>query len=351
LEDQFEERRNTMQIVRIGLDLAKNVFEVHGVDARDEAILRKTLRRDAVAQFFADLPPCVVGMEACSGSHYWAKVFADLGHEVRLISPQFVTPYVKSNKNDRNDAEAICEAIGRPSMRFVPPKSSEQLEIQAVHRIRQRLVSDRTRLVNQVRGLLAEHGMVIARDISRLRHALRQIADGADNKLGVMILELVRDVREELSELDQRIAAYNKRIRDLFRSNEMCQRIGKIEGIGPITATALVAAVGDRTCFKNGRQFAAWLGLVPKQRSSGGKSRLFGISKRGDRYLRTLMIHGARAVLGKAGGKTDARSLWIGRMRDRRHPNVVAVALANKNARIVWSVLSSGAEYRPANLV
>lgn len=337
-----------MQIVRIGLDLAKNVFAVHGVDARDEAILRKTLRRDAVAQFFADLPPCVVGMEACSGSHYWARVFADLGHEVRLISPQFVTPYVKSNKNDRNDAEAICEAIGRPSMRFVPPKSAEQLEIQAVHRIRQRLVADRTRLVNQIRGLLAEHGVVIARDISRLRHALGQIAAGADNNLGDMILELVRDVREELSELEQRITAYNNRIRHLFRSNEMCQRIGKIEGIGPITATALVAAVGDRTCFRNGRQFAAWLGLVPKQRSTGGKSRLFGISKRGDRYLRTLMIHGARAVLGKAGGKTDARSLWIGRMRDRRHPNVVAVALANKNARIVWSILSGGTEYQPA---
>ena len=337
-----------MQIVRIGLDVAKNVFEVHGVDAQDKVILQKTLRRDAVPQFFADLPPCIVGMEACSGSHYWAKVFADLGHEVRLISPQFVTPYVKSNKNDRNDAEAICEAIGRPSMRFVPPKSAEQLEIQAVHRIRQRLVSDRTRLVNQIRGLLAEHGVVVARDISRLRHALGQIVGGSDNNLGNMILELVRDVREELDELDHRIAAYNNRIRHLFRSNEMCQRIGKIEGIGPITATALVAAVGDRTCFRNGRQFAAWLGLVPKQRSSGGKSRLFGISKRGDRYLRTLMIHGARAVLAKASGKTDARSLWIGRMRDRRHPNVVAVALANKNARIVWSVLSGGEEYQPA---
>lgn len=347
LEDQFRERRNTMQIVRIGLDLAKNVFEVHGVDAQEEAILRKTLRRDAVARFFADLPPCIVGMEACSGSHYWAKVFSDLGHEVRLISPQFVTPYVKSNKNDRNDAEAICEAIGRPSMRFVPPKSSEQLEIQAVHRIRQRLVPNRTRLVNQIRGLLAEHGVVVARDITRLRNALGQIADGTDNNLGDMILELVCDVREELSELDQRIAAYNKRIRGLFRSNEMCQRIGEIEGIGPITATALVAAVGNWTCFKNGRQFAAWLGLVPKQRSSGGKSRLFGISKRGDRYLRTLMIHGARAVLAKAGGKTDPRSLWIGRMRDRRHPNVVAVAVANKNARIVWSVLSGGGRYQP----
>ena len=336
-----------MQIVRIGLDLAKYVFEVHGVDAKETVVLRKTLRRDGVAQFFSELPSCLVGLEACSGAHYWAKVLSDLGHDVRLISPQFVTPYVKSNKNDRNDAEAICEAVGRPSMRFVPPKSLEQLEIQAVHRIRQRLVSDRTRLVNQIRGLLAEHGVVIGRDISRLRRGLRQIVDGDNLGLGDMIRDLVRDVHEELAELDQRIASYTRRIRNLFRSNEMCQRIGKIEGIGPITATALVAAVGDRTCFKNGRQFAAWLGLVPRQRSSGGKARLFGISKRGDRYLRTLMIHGARAVLGKAGGKRDPRSQWIGRMRERRHPNVVAVALANKNARIVWAVLSGENEYRP----
>ena len=347
-EGQLRRRRDTMQLARIGLDLAKNVFEVHGVDVDDRAVLRKTLRREAVPQFFAELPPCLVGMEACSGSHYWANVLSDLGHEVLLISPQFVTPYVKSNKNDRNDAEAICEAIGRPSMRFVPPKSSEQLEIQAVHRVRQRLVSDRTRLVNQIRGLLAEHGVVIGRDISRLRRALAQIADGADNDLGDLILDLVRDIHQELAELDRRITSYNRRIRNLFQTNEMCQRIGKIEGIGPITATALVAAVGDRSCFRNGRQFAAWLGLVPRQRSSGGKSRLFGISKRGDRYLRTLMIHGARAVLGKAGGKTDPRSQWIGRMRERRHPNVVAVALANKNARIVWSVLSRDEEYHPS---
>lgn len=337
-----------MQIVRIGLDLAKYVFEVHGVDAEEKVVLRKTLRRDAVASFFAELPACVVGMEACSGAHYWAKVLSDLGHEVRLISPQFVTPYVKSNKSDRNDAEAICEAVGRPSMRFVPPKSSAQLALQAVHRVRQRLVSDRTRLVNQIRGLLAEHGIAIARDISRLRSALSKIVNGDEAGLGELILELVRDAREELAELDRRISSYNRRLRHIFRNDEMCRRIGKIKGIGPVTATALVAAVGDRTCFKNGREFAAWLGLVPRQRSSGGKARLLGISKRGDRYIRTLMIHGARAVLGKAGGKQDAQSQWIGRMRERRHPNVVAVALANKNARIVWSILSRGDDYRPA---
>lgn len=258
-----------MEIVRIGLDLAKNVFQVHGVGPNDNVVLRKTLRREAVASFFADLPPCLVGMEACSGCHYWARVLSEPGQEVRLISPQFVTPYVKSNKNDRNDAEAICEAVGRPTMRFVPPKSPGQLEIQALHRIRQRQVTDRSRLVNRIRGLLAEHGVVIARN-------------------------LVRGIHEELAGLDRRIAPCNRRIRAVFRTDKACQRIGQVEGIGPVTATALVAAVGDRSCFTNGRQFAAWLGLVPKQRSSGGQSRLFGISKRGDRYLRTLMIHGAR---------------------------------------------------------
>ena len=336
-----------MQIVRIGLDLAKYVFEVHGVDAHGKIVVRKTLRRAAVSTFFANLPPCLVGMEASNGAHYWASVLTDLGHQVRLISPQFVTPYVKSNKNDRNDAEAICEAVGRPTMRFVPPKSSEQLAIQAVHRIRHRLVATRVRLVNQIRGLLSEHGIVIARDISRLRRALAEIAGNSGDDLNDLVRMLVREVQVELIELDRRIAFYDRQVRELYRNSELCQRLGKIEGIGPVTATALIAAVGDRTCFKNGRQFAAWLGLVPKQRSSGGRTQLFGISKRGDRYLRTLMIHGARAALGKAGGKQDPRSRWLGNLRERRHPNVVAVALANKNARIVWAMLASDKFYEP----
>ncbi len=339
-----------MEIKRIGLDLAKYVFEVHAVDDDEQVVIRKTLRRDTVAQFFAELEPCVVGMEACCGSHYWTRVLTDLGHEVRLISPQFVKPYVKSNKNDGNDAEAIC-AVGRPSMRFVPPKSPEQLEIQAVHRIRQRVVANRTRLVNQERGLLGEHGVVVPRDINRIRRTLGEIADSQSGGFGELFVEMLRDIRKELAELDARLANYNQRIKNLFRSNEMCQRIGQIEGIGPITATALVAAVGDQSCFKNGRQFAASLGLVPKQHSSGGKARLFGISKRGDRYLRTMLIHGARAVLGRSAGKTDTRSQWINRMRERRHPNVVAVALANKNARIVWSLLSTDQEYRQGHTV
>ncbi|MGI9504518.1 MAG: IS110 family transposase [Geminicoccaceae bacterium] len=336
-----------MQIVRIGLDLAKHVFEVHGVDSRGKVVLRKTLRQDGVSRFFANLPRCLVGMEASNGAHYWAKVLTDLGHDVRLISAQFVKPYVKSNKNDRNDAEAICEAISRPSMRFVPPKSSEQLAIQAVHRIRRRLVTSRVRLANQIRGLLAEQGVVIARDISKLRRALADLAGGQDDNLNEMVRVLIDDVREELADLDRRIASYDRRVHELHRTSELCQRIGKVEGIGPVTATALVAAVGDRTCFKNGRQFAAWLGLVPKQQSSGGRTRLLGISKRGDRYLRTLLIHGARTALGKAGGKQDPRSLWLNRMRERRHPNVAAVALANKDARIVWTMLANDEVYKP----
>ena len=279
-----------MQVVRIGLDLAKYVFEVHGVDHHGKVVVRKRLRRDAVARFFANLPACLVGMEASNGAHYWARVLTELGHQVRLISPQFVTPYVKSNKNDRNDAEAICEAVGRPSMRFVPRKSTDQLAVQAVHRIRRRLVADRVRLVNQIRGLLSEHRIVIARDIAQLRRGLAVIVGNINDGLSEMVRALMRDLQAELAELDARIAAYDRRIKEIFRASEQCQRLGKIEGVGPVTATALVAAVGDRSCFKNGRQFAAWLGLVPKQRSSGGRARLLGISKRGDRYLRTLMI-------------------------------------------------------------
>lgn len=236
-------------------------------------------------------------------------------------------------------------------MRFVPPKSPEQLEIQAVHRIRQRVVANRTRLVNQVRGLLGEHGVVVPRDINRIRRTLNKIADDQSGGFGALFAEMLRNIREKLTELDARLAGYNQRIKSLFRSNEMCQRIGQIEGIGPITATALVAAVGDKSCFRSGRQFAAWLGLVPRQHSSGGKARLFGISKRGDRYFRTMLIHGARAVLGRSAGKTDTRSQWINPMRERRQPNVVAVALANKTARIVWSLPSADQTYRSGHAI
>jgi transposase len=334
-----------MAITRIGLDLAKNVFQVHGVDERGKTVLRKTLRRSDVSRFFAHLPPCVVGMEACGGAHYWAREAGGFGHQARLISPQFVKPYVKSNKSDRNDAEAICEATGRPSMRFVPIKSDAQLTIQATHRIRSRLIASRTALVNQIRGILAEFGVVVARNLASLRRRLPEILDSEPGYLDAMTRSLIIDLREELAELDKRVGAYDRRIKQLCSLNEACQRLCRIEGIGPITATALVAAAGDAQVFKNGRQFAAWLGLVPRQHSSGGRVRLLGISKRGDRYLRTLLIHGARSALVRCGRKTDARSRWLQKLRERCHPNVAAVALANKNARIAWVLLRRGEDY------
>jgi transposase len=339
------EQEAYMEVIRIGVDLAKYVFHLHGVDDHGKVVLRKTLRRQGVAPFFANLPRCLVGMEASNGAHYWAKTLSELGHDVRLISPQFVTPYVKSNKNDRNDAEAICEAVGRPNMRFVPVKSAEQLSIQAIHRVRSRLVGDRVRLVNQIRGLLGEHGVVIAQAIGNLRRELPRIIDEQANGLTSIIRALIGELREELNDLDKRIGIYDRKIAELYRASEACQRLGKVEGIGPITATALVAAAGDGKSFKNGREFAAWIGLVPRQRSSGGRSRLLGISKRGDRYLRTLLIHGARAALGRIQRKQDPRSLWLLKMRERHHANIVAVALANKNARIVWSLLAHDTAY------
>lgn len=334
-----------MAIAYIGLDLAKTVFQVHGVDERGRTVLRKTLRRHEVSQFFASLPPCTVGMEACGGAHYWAREVMSYGHEARLISPQFVKPYVKSNKSDRNDAEAICEAVGRPGMRFVPVKSDEQLTIQATHRIRSRLVGNRTALANQIRGILAEFGIVIARSLASLRRRLPEIVDGDTGSLDPMTRLLIIDLWQELGEVDKRVAAYDLRVRQLCSLNEACRRLCRIEGIGPVTATALVAAAGDVQVFRNGRQFAAWLGLVPRQHSSGGRTRLLGISKRGDRYLRTLLVHGARAALVRCGRKTDSRSLWLQKLRARRHPNVAAVALANKNARIAWALLRRGEDY------
>ena len=334
-----------MAITCIGLDLAKNGFQVHGVDGRGKVVVRKTLRRCEVSRFFANLPPCVVGMEACGGAHYWSREVLSYGHDARLISPQFVKPYVKSNKSDRNDAEAICEAVDRPGMRFVPVKSGVQLTIQATHRIRGRLVGSRTALVNQIRGILAEFGIVIARSLASLRRRLPEVVDGDTGSLDAMTRSLIIDLWQELGEIDKRITAYDRRIRQLCSMNQACRRLCHIEGIGPVTATAMVAAAGDVRVFQNGRQFAAWLGLVPRQHSSGGRTRLLGISKRGDRYLRTLLVHGARSALVRCGRKTDSRSLWLQKLRARRHPNVAAVALANKNARIAWALLSRGEDY------
>jgi len=340
-----------MTLARIGLDLAKNVFEVHGVDERDKTVLRKTLRRDQVGGFFSNIPPCLVAMEACSGAHYWARKLADLGHATRLISPQFVKPYVKTNKSDPNDADAICEAASRPSMRFVAMKSGEQLSIQATHRVRTRLVENRTALANQIRGILAEVGIVVARNLASLRRRLPDILASDKIELDPLLRSLIHDLHNELLGSDDRVRAYDRQVRQLSRNSEVCRRLERIEGIGPVTATALVAAAGNAASFRNGRQFAAWLGLVPRHHSSGGKTRLLGISKRGDRYLRTLLIHGARSALGRVRHKKDPRSRWLQKLCERRPYNVAAVALANKNARIVWALLRHGEEYDQSRTV
>jgi transposase len=337
-----------MNLTTIGLDISKNVFQIHGADAEGRPLLRRRLRRGQVGPFFANLAPCVVGLEACCGSHYWSRVLSRSGHSVRLIAPQFVKPYVKSSKNDTNDAEAICEAVSRPHMRFVPAKSVEQQDIQSLHRVRSRLVSSRTGLANQIRGLLAEYGIVLPQHLSQLRCGLPLALEDATNELTAFSRRLFASLYDELLSLGEKIEAIDRQIWAVYQASEACQRIAAVEGIGPLIATALVAAISDGRSFKNGRQFAAWLGLVPRQHSSGEKVRLFGITKRGDSYLRTLLIHGARSVVYRAGRKTDRRSLWIADKQRRLGTSKACVAVANKNARIAWSLITHEEPYRRA---
>jgi transposase len=287
-------------------------------------------------------------MEACSSAHYWARELSKLGHDVRLMAPQFVKPYVKSGKNDANDAEAICEAVGRPNMRFVGIKAIEQQVIQVEHRIRARLVKSRTALSNEIRGFLAEFGIVVAVSIGKLRKALPELLEDGENGLPGDFRVLLARLGEELRTLDDSIAAYDARIARTAREDERIKRLLEVEGIGPIVAGALVAAVGDGTQFNKGRDMAAWLGLTPKQHSSGGKTRLGRISKRGDKYIRMQLIHGARAALYATKNKEDGRSRWVKNLAARRNKNIATVALANKNARIAWSILSRGETYRKA---
>jgi transposase len=272
-----------------------------------------------------------------------------MGHRVRLISPQFVKPFVKGNKNDGNDAEAICEAMQRPNMRFVPIKTVEQQDIQSLHRIRTRLVNERTGLVCQIRGILAERGIVFAKSITRARREFPVIAQDLNNPLTPTLRMMMSELIEELRALDERVRAMDQHIDAVFRANEACQRIARIEGVGPKTATAFVAAVGDPAEFKNGRHFAAWLGLVPRQHSSGDRLQLMGISKRGDKYLRTLLVHGARAVLRTAPKKNDHKHQWALQLAARRGAAKAIVAIANKMARVIWVLLAKKQDYCPAN--
>jgi transposase len=335
-----------MNLTTIGIDLAKTVFQIHGVDGQGKTRLRKQLKRSQIRAFFANLPACLIGMEACGGAHHWARELQKHGHTVRLMAPQFVKPYVKTNKNDVADAEAICEAVGRPNMRFVPIKNVDQQALLTLHRARQSFVQARTAQVNQLRGLLAEFGLTLP---SGIHHVLRQlpgILEDGENGLPGLSRELFQRLYGHCRELDRQVKEIEAQIHCWHRSNKMSQRLETIPGIGPITASALVASIGNASSFKNARQLAAWLGLVPRQHSSGGKEQLLGISKRGDTYLRTLLIHGARSVLWHVKGKTDACSCWLERLAARRNANVAAVALANKNARIVWALLRRECDFK-----
>jgi transposase len=337
-----------MKVTTVGLDLAKSVFTVHGVDERSNTVLRKSVGRAKLLELFAQLPVCVVGMEACSGAQHWARELRKLGHDPRIMAAEFVEPYRRGGKNDANDAAAICEAVSRPQMHFVALKSVEQQAVVAVHRLRQGLVEERTALANRLRGLLTEYGVVVGVGLDRLRRALPEILEDGDNGIPGIAREVFADVGQQLRELDARIAAYDRRIAALARASAPVQRLMKIEGVGPVTATALVAAVGDAKVFRSGRQFAAWLGLTPRQHSTGGKQRLGAMTKHGDVYLRTLLIHGARAVLRVTPKRSDAKSRWAESLRRRRPDNVAAVALAAKHARIIWALLARAQDYQPA---
>ena len=335
-----------MKITTMGIDLAKNVFQVHGVDQRGKAVVRKRLRRNQVLSYFAQHSPCLVGMEACGGAHYWARKLQAQGHTVKLMAPQFVKPYVKANKTDAADAEAICEAVNRPTMRFVPIKNIEQQAILSVHRARQGFVRARTAQANQIRGLLSEYGITLPQGISHVANRLPEIIEDAENDLPGLFRGLLQRLVAHLRELNHQVRELEEQIEVWHRGNEASQKLAKIPGIGPLTASALSASIGDAKSFKNGRELAAWLGLVPRQHSSGGKPLLLGISKRGDTYLRTLMIHGARSAVRVAVNKSTSTDRWSTGMLERRHMNVAAVARANKNARIVWALLAHGRDYK-----
>jgi transposase len=324
------------QITTVGIDLAKNVFSLHGVDANGKVALRRTVRRGELAQAVATLPPCVVGMEACSGAHAWARQFERFGHTVRLMAPKFVIPYRKSGKNDGNDAEAICEAVTRPNMRFVPVKSEEQQALLALHRVRQGWIEERTATINRIRAVLSEFGVVLPNRVPHVRRDAVRASEG----LPLPAQRALADLREHLRQLDERIAAYDRELEAQASACEPAQRLMGIRGIGPLTALAIVATVGNAHDFQSGRQFAAWIGLTPNQHSSGGHNRLGHITRRGDTYLRCLLVQGARSVLNTAARHTDRRSRWAISLQSRRGYHKTLIAIAAKNARIAWALLS-----------
>ena len=339
-----------MKIATVGLDLAKNVLQFHAGDSQGHLVARKQLRRTEVLRYFAKLEPCAVGMEACGSSHYWGREFAKLGHTVRLVAPQFVRPYVKSNKTDAADAEAICEAIQRPHMRFVPVKTQAQQTMLSLHRARAGLVKSRTALANQIRGLLGEFGVVLPQGIRRLGQRAMAALSTRDSEHSEPFRALIQMLVEHLRERGNKVAELEGRIRAIHRLDAPRQLLETIPGIGPLTASALAASIGNAHAFRSGRELAAWLGLVPRQHSSGGTPRLLGISMRGDTALRTLLIHGARAAIRMATTKPEMADSRLMKLCRRRHKNIAAVALAAKNARTAWAMLIRGQAYQVSHV-
>jgi len=329
-------------VTTCGIDLAKAVFSVHAVDGAGSVVLRKTVGRSRLMALIAELPPCLIGMEACSGAHEWARRFREHGHTVKLMAPKFVAPYRKSGKNDGNDAEAICEAVSRPSMRFVPVKTVEQQALLTLHRVRLGYVEERTATINRIRGLLAEFGVVLAQRAIEVRRGAAAVLEA----LPILAARAVRDLLAHVSVLDERIEEYERELKAHARQDERARRLQQLSGVGPIGASAIVASVAEGHEFKNGRQFAAWLGLTPKQHSSGGKTRLGRITAHGDPYLRTLLIMGARAMLQTALRRTDRLARWALAVRERRGYHRACVAVAAKHARIIWAMLAKHTELK-----
>lgn len=336
----------THETLIVDIDLGKNWFHVISIDARGKPVLRKKFNRAQLAEFAATAPRCIAAMESCPGSQYWGRRFAAGGHDVRIIPAQFVKPYVKSNKNDFNDAEAIAEAASRATMRFVPLKNSEQLELQATHRIRQRLVGERTAAINQMRALLLEHGLPIPKGRRLFARQMPQVLEDAENGLSARIRQLLQRLRQRWLALDVEIDEFTGLLHEVAGRSELCQRALSVPGIGPIVSTAVVAAVGSARAFRRGRDMAAWLGLVPRQHSTGGKSMLGSISKRGNTYLRALFIQGAQALLISIKREHSRLGEWLRGLEQRCHRNVVVVALANKLVRICWKMLATDQQYR-----
>jgi len=339
-----------MELHTIGIDLGKTVFHLVGLNLRGEAVVRKKLSRRQLLQFTANLHVDLIGMEACGGAHFLGRALRAQGHEVRLMPAQYVKPYVKTNKNDYIDAEAIAEAVARPTMRFVPIKTDDQLDMQSLHRVRERWVMRRTAIVNQIRGLLLERGITLRKGRRYVDAALPGILEDADSKLSGALRVLLAQLKLELDQMAIRIDDADAVLNKAAHENEACQRLVEIPGIGPVTATALIAAIGNGAAFRKGREFAAWMGVVPREHSTGGKQKLLGISKHGNSYLRRLFIQGARAVLQQRTKQTPALSVWLAQLTIRAHQNVVAVALANKLARIAWAVLAKEEQYQPQAL-